>query len=257
MLIIKGQGFVGRATERFLKYHTDIDTIEFDDPPKGIRSDNFARAQWCVICVPTPLGNDGLNDDETVFKAIRNAELNYFSGTYIVRSTVSLNTIVKLKTALGSRLIVWPEFIRANNWEEDAVDPDIVVLGGTQAQNFEKLFGIMPRTRVFVTGELEAMAMKLAANTFLAAKVVFANQLRDLCIGYGANYDHVSLILRNDPRLGSTHWTVPGPDGSLGFGGHCFPKDSTTYKTELQNCQIDATMLEAMLKINQRLRNDN
>ena len=254
MVIIKGRGFVGKATERFLRLHADFEEIEFDDPPLNIRSERFDQAQWCVICVPSPLGEHGLNDDETVFKAIRNAELNYFAGTYLVRSTLSLASIVKLEKALGDRLIVWPEFIRANHWEEDAVDPKLIVLGGPRSAKFAENFGLLPRTNVFLTQTKEAMAMKLATNTFLSLKVVFANQLRELCESYNVNYNDVAGMLRNEGRVGPTHWDTPGPDGSKGFGGHCFPKDSTTYKTELQNNGIDATMLEQMLNINRKLR---
>lgn len=254
MVIIKGRGFVGKATEKFLLWHTELGEIEFDDPPLNIRCERFDQAQWCMICVPTPLGSKGINDDEIVFSAIRNAELNKFSGTYLVRSTLSLESVVKLENALGDRLVVWPEFIRANHWEEDAVNPQLVVLGGARASAFAETFGLMPRTTVFMVKAREAMAMKLATNTFLSLKVVFANQLHDLCKAYDVNYANVARLLRNEPRLGSTHWDTPGPDGSRGFGGHCFPKDSITYKTELRNNGIDATMLENMLNINRKMR---
>jgi UDPglucose 6-dehydrogenase len=256
MVIIKGRGFVGKATEKFLSWHTEVDDVEFDDPPLNIHSERFDQAQWCVICVPSPLGSNGLNDDEIVFKAIRNAELHKFAGNYLVRSTLSLESIDKLEKVLGDRLVVWPEFIRANHWEEDAVNPKLIVLGGYHAATFAKTFDLMPRTTVFTVSAKEAMAMKLATNTFLSMKVVFANQLRELCESYDVNYANVAGVLRSEPRLGSTHWDTPGPDGSRGFGGHCFPKDSTTYKTELQNNGIDATMLEQMLNINRKLRDE-
>jgi len=254
-IIIKGRGYVGKATEKFLLRHTNIGPVEFDDPPLNIYSEQFDQANWCVICVPTPMGSNGLNSDEIVFKAIRGAEFYNFGGNYLVRSTLSLGSITKLETVLGNRLIIWPEFIRANHWEHDAIHPKLVVLGGARAGDFTEKFTSMPRTTVFTVTAHEAMAMKLASNTFLSMKVVFANQLYDLCQAHGINYTNVAGLLRNEPRLGPTHWETPGPDGSRGFGGHCFPKDSTTYKTELQNAGIDAKMLEQMLNINQRLRN--
>ena len=255
MLIIKGYGVVGKSTERFLRFHTSYSQIEFDDPLLGISSKNIAAANWCVICVPSPLIN-GWNDDSRVFAAIQSAEQESFTGNYLVRSTLSIKSVEKLENLLGNRLIVWPEFIRANHWEKDSVDPPIVVLGGSQAERFESKFDLLTRTRVYLTGTREAMLLKLAANSFLSMKVVFANQLKQLCDHYTADYQTVINMLADDGRFGSSHWNVPGPDGSLGFGGHCFPKDSTTYKNELQNAGIDANMLEQMLIINHKLRGD-
>lgn len=255
-IIIKGRGYVGKATARFLDFHGEFDSVEFDDPPLGIHAQNFDQANWCAIAVPSPLSDAGINDDTCVFDAVNESESQGFVGTYLVRSTLALSSIDKLETVLGDRLIVWPEFIRAAHWEQDAVDPRLIVLGGGLANTFVDHLGLMPRTTTFLVAPKEAMAMKLAANTFLAQKVVFANQLRELCEYYSIKYSTVSGLMRNDPRLGSTHWDSPGPDGSLGFGGHCFPKDSMTYKSELQNAGIDAKMLEAMIEINQRLRHD-
>jgi UDPglucose 6-dehydrogenase len=254
-IIIKGRGYVGKSTARFLDFHGEFDSTEFDDPPLGIHAQNFDQASWCVIAVPSPQTDSGINDDGYVLDAVRDSERQGFTGTYLVRSTLALSSIDKLEAILGDRLIVWPEFIRAAHWEQDAVDPELIVLGGPRSNMFASHFGLLPRTLIFTVMPKEAMAMKLAANTFLAQKVVFANQLRELCEYYDVDYKNVASVLRSDTRLGSTHWDSPGPDGAMGFGGHCFPKDSMTYKSELQNAGIDATMLEAMIQINQRLRN--
>ena len=67
--------------------------------------------------------------------------------------------------------------------------------------------------------------VKYMTNTFLATKVSFANEMKMLCDELDLDYDKVVEYATYDERLGKTHWAVPGPDGELGFGGHCLPKD--------------------------------
>ena len=72
----------------------------------------------------------------------------------------------------------------------------------------------------------EAELFKYLANCFLATKVTFANEFKILCDKIDVDYGRIAEIAVLDKRLGSTHWRVPGPDGQLGFGGSCFPKDT-------------------------------
>ena len=67
--------------------------------------------------------------------------------------------------------------------------------------------------------------VKYLTNTFLSVKVSFANEIYQLCNKLEIDYDKVVEYATLDPRLGDSHWSVPGPDGDFGFGGHCFPKD--------------------------------
>ena len=67
--------------------------------------------------------------------------------------------------------------------------------------------------------------VKYVANTFLATKVSFANEIHSICNFLNIDYNNVIEIAQIDRRLGDSHWKVPGPDGKKGFGGSCFPKD--------------------------------
>ena len=67
--------------------------------------------------------------------------------------------------------------------------------------------------------------VKYFTNTFLATKVSFANEMKQICDKIDIDYDKVVEYATYDERLGKSHWAVPGPDGKLGFGGSCFPKD--------------------------------
>ena len=67
--------------------------------------------------------------------------------------------------------------------------------------------------------------VKYVTNSFLATKVSFANEMYQICEGLDVDYDKVIEYATYDERLGNSHWSVPGPDGDFGYGGHCFPKD--------------------------------
>jgi UDPglucose 6-dehydrogenase len=75
------------------------------------------------------------------------------------------------------------------------------------------------------TSSTIAELVKYTTNCFLATKVSFANEIKQVCDSLDVDYDKVVEYAIKDKRLGGSHWSVPGPDGLLGFGGSCFPKD--------------------------------
>ena len=84
---------------------------------------------------------------------------------------------------------------------------------------------MFPNVKIVKTGSITAEMVKYFTNTFLATKVSFANEMKMICDGLNIDYDKVVEYSTYDERLGKSHWAVPGPDGKLGFGGSCFPKD--------------------------------
>jgi UDPglucose 6-dehydrogenase len=82
-----------------------------------------------------------------------------------------------------------------------------------------------PKAKIVKTGSITAEMVKYFTNTFLATKVSFANEMKQICDKLNIDYDKVVEYSTYDERLGKSHWAVPGPDGKLGFGGSCFPKD--------------------------------
>jgi UDPglucose 6-dehydrogenase len=100
----------------------------------------------------------------------------------------------------------------------------------------------------------EAAMAKYAINTFMATKVVFMNEIQELCSKTGIDYNRVAHMVIADKRLGSSHMQVPGPDGAYGFGGACFPKDtSALLKYAEQNGSV-MNVLDAAVKKNTILR---
>ena len=111
---------------------------------------------------------------------------------------------------------------------EDYNNQSRIILGGERPyttelkQIFSKVF---PKAHIIKTDATHAEMVKYLTNTFLSVKVSFANEIYELCDKLGIDYDKVVEYATLDERLGHSHWSVPGPDGDYGFGGHCFPKD--------------------------------
>jgi UDPglucose 6-dehydrogenase len=85
-------------------------------------------------------------------------------------------------------------------------------------------------------------------------KVIMNNEFYDLCQSLKVNYDNVANIAKTDPRLGDTHWAVPGPDGSRGFGGACFPKDTQALLNLAKFFNVDMSMLQSAIDKNGKIR---
>jgi UDPglucose 6-dehydrogenase len=96
--------------------------------------------------------------------------------------------------------------------------------------------------------------VKYFINTFLATKVSFANEIKQICESVGVNYDNVVKLALYDERIGKSHLSVPGPDSYRGFGGKCFPKDlnALIYFSILNN--VESTVLKASWKKNLQVR---
>lgn len=258
-IVIQGQGVVGQSTELFLKKFNPELKIVFNDPYKNISplDTDWAEAEYVVICVNTDLDetlpipeNSTANVDAAINEAIQKG----FTGKLVLRSTSSIESVGKLIEIFGDSLITWPEYIREATWQIDAVNPSVVVVGGTFAEDFAKLFDSYVGT-VIITDALEAMIAKLTTNTFLAMKVIFANQVEQLCKANSASYEVVKQLLENEGRLGRSHWSVPGSDGLPGFAGKCFPKDVKTFEAALVKAGIPVDLIHSISDLNQFMRN--
>ena len=103
--------------------------------------------------------------------------------------------------------------------------------------------------------------VKYVTNNFLTVKVAFANEIAQICealdkSGNDVDYDKVIEYAKYDPRLGNSHWSVPGPDGHKGFGGHCFPKDINAMICVASNLGVDAKVLKSAWEKNKEVRQD-
>ena len=106
---------------------------------------------------------------------------------------------------------------------------------------------------MFCTVE-EAAFTKYTINTFLATKVIFMNEMAQLAEKFGLDWSRLSQLLTKDDRVGLSHTRVPGADGKPGFGGLCFPKDTSAWLQFANSQGVKLSLLEQAVKLNKDLR---
>jgi UDPglucose 6-dehydrogenase len=113
---------------------------------------------------------------------------------------------------------------------------------------------VFPNVSIIKTGSKTAEMVKYMTNTFLATKVSFANEMKMVCDKLDIDYDKVVEYSTYDERLGKSHWAVPGPDGKMGFGGSCFPKDINALLDVCRQLGVTATTLFGAWQTNEKVR---
>ena len=239
---IIGQGFVGSAIREGLKNHYDILTYDIDkNKCNSSHNKVCSYSDIIFICVPTPMRIDGSCDTRILESAIDNIHNECSkTGTFpilVIKSTISPGTTDKIDAKYKDMKVLFsPEFLTEANSFEDFKNQTRIIIGvpnqdisqvSLEGEKVVKMFSKVfeEKTRIMISTAKEAEMCKYFINCFLATKVIFANQLYDICNSAGLDYNVVKDLALLDPRIGNSHMMVPGPDGDRGYGGHCFPKD--------------------------------
>ncbi len=224
-IAVMGVGWVGGAVARWLD-DAGLEPRRFD-PPKGLGTPaDLEAADVVFVCLPTPFDSAKGGFDLSYIE--EGIALLPDGKTVVIKSTVLPGTTESLqKKHPQHRFVFNPEFLRQATADADFRSPDRQIVGVTDASRgvADDVLAVLPSAPFVRTlGATEAEAVKYFGNCFLALKVVFANQLYDLCRAVGAEYDAVKDCAAADPRIGPSHLQVVH-DGYRGYGGSCFPKD--------------------------------
>jgi UDPglucose 6-dehydrogenase len=255
---IVGLGYVGNAIKESLS-HFSL-SIVILDPPKGIVStyENLATCDAVFVCVPTPQGDDGSCDTSILESVLENlAKVNY-TGVVISKCTAPPDTYKKLNDRFHN-LVHAPEFLTAANAVDDYINGKFSIIGGKVRAYLHEAERIIKITQPHLKNIKfcsigEAALAKYSINSFLATKVVFMNELHGVAVASGLDFDTIASMIRLDERIGSSHMKVPGPDGSFGFGGYCFPKDTAALIKYAESLNKPLNVLDAAVKKNTLLR---
>ena len=212
------------------------------------------------IAVGTPSNDDGSADLQFVEEVAK--EVGHHMNGYkvvVIKSTVPVGTCRRLKQLIKEHqaqpipfdIVSNPEFQREGSAIEDFMRPDRVTIGTESEQAIAIMKDIYSALYLietpFVVTSLETAEMiKYAANTFLAAKVSFINEIANLCEVMGADVHHVARAMGLDGRIGKK-FLHPGP----GFGGSCFPKDTRALRRMTQERGYPFKILDAVIKVNE------
>ena len=215
----------------------------------------------CFIAVSTPQGEDGSADLKYVYqvatdiaKSIDEYKIIVNKSTVPVGSADEVAKIIKSKTNIEFDVISNPEFLKQGNAVEDFLKPDRVVIGSNSSratQIIKELYEPIEKTGhpIIVMDVKSAEMTKYAANSFLALKISYANQIANIAQAVGADYEMVKLGMCKDERIGNKFLY-----SGIGFGGSCFPKDLKALIKTAKDNDCDCSLLEATSKINQNQR---
>jgi UDPglucose 6-dehydrogenase len=256
---IIGQGFVGNAIYQKFKNYYDIKTFDI----KGIMhcTSNKQDTMSCgivFVCLPTPMNKNGSCHIDIVEKAVADiSDLNK-DNIVVIKSTVPPGTVAKWNKKYNNIDIIFnPEFLTEANAISDFENQTRIILGGPRKSTtklktvYSKVF---PKATIVKTDSTYAEMVKYVTNSFLATKVSFANEMYEICNKLDVDYDKIIEYATYDKRLGKSHWSVPGPDGDLGYGGHCFPKDVKALIEVANENDIFPLMLIAADEKNEQIR---
>lgn len=275
-----GTGFVGTAVLEGMRHAFEVvsydkktgaavngESASFvsDDPYSVVLSNSDGLV---FVCVPTPMNKDGSIDTGIVESVVH--ELNRAAGikysdktkkrpTVCIKSTVVPGTSHRLDQECEFINVCFnPEFLTERTSIEDFKNQDRIIIGGPREgtsvlkQVYSTAYPDVPITK---TNSQTAEMVKYTTNVFLACKVAVANELKQVCDHLNdVDYDKVIEYATKDKRLGKSHWAVPGPDGKLGFGGSCFPKDLNALMHLANELGVNTTMMGAAWNKNLEVR---
>jgi UDPglucose 6-dehydrogenase len=256
---VMGVGMVGGAMARFFE-SSGIKPIMYD-PPRGLdNKEELNKAEMVFVCVPTPYDEEKGGFD---LSFVRSA-ISILDGEKIVvlKSTVLPGSTDALQAEFQQhKLLFNPEFLTESTADQDMRYPDRQIVGYTEksfnvAKDVMLLLPLAPFERIVPAKVAEVV--KYFNNTWFATKVVFANQIYDVCEKLNVDYELARDCAAADKRIGPSHLQV-FHKGYRGYGGKCLPKDTRAFIQLGERLGAEQKLLKTVEEINNFLvsRSDN
>jgi|TARA_B110000503_G_scaffold12284_2_gene16688 UDPglucose 6-dehydrogenase len=217
------------------------------------------HADIVFLALPTPEDEDGSADLSYVLGVAEKIGQHITSYKVIVdKSTVPVGTAQRVRDTIAQNaqcafdVVSNPEFLREGYAVDDFLKPERIVVGSSSdraTEMMQKLYAPFVRSGnpVIVMDEKSAELTKYAANSFLAAKITFMNEVANYCEMVGADVDKVRVGMGTDSRIGK-RFLFPG----IGYGGSCFPKDVKALQKAGRDVGYDFKILDAVIGVNQK-----
>ena len=220
--------------------------------------DGIKDAKVIFLALPTPPGADGSADLKYILGVAKDLSSLITEYTVIVdKSTVPVGTAEKVAAILSEgvskdlyNVVSNPEFLREGVAVDDFLKPDRIVIG-TQSNKAKDIMNelykpfIRQGNPIYFMDERSAEMTKYAANSYLATRISFMNEIANICDKVGANVDSVRLGMGSDSRIGK-RFLFPG----VGYGGSCFPKDVQALERTSDENGYDFKILKAVTSVN-------
>ncbi|WP_367916223.1 UDP-glucose/GDP-mannose dehydrogenase family protein [Leadbetterella sp. DM7] len=221
--------------------------------------EGIKEAEVIFLALPTPPGEDGSADLKYILGVADHIGkvLDHYA-VIVDKSTVPVGTAEKVHAKIVAHaqtafdVVSNPEFLREGVAVEDFMKPDRVVVGTSSDRAktiMERLYAPLVRqgNPIIFMDERSAEMTKYAANSFLAMKITFMNEMANLCELAGANVDNVRKGIGTDSRIGK-RFLFPG----IGYGGSCFPKDVQALGKTAQEFNYDFRILKSIMLVNEK-----
>ena len=245
-------------------YEPNLDTI-FDRNISAKRlsfttslEDGIKDAEIIFLALPTPPGEDGSADlsyilgvAEQLGKLITEYKVIVDKSTVPVGTAEKVHAVIAKNAQVDFAVVSNPEFLREGFAVSDFMKPDRVIIG-TRDERARKVMESLYRpfvrqgNPIYFMDEKSAELTKYAANSFLATKITFMNEVANFCELVGADVDQVRVGIGSDSRIGK-RFLFPG----IGYGGSCFPKDVKALVKSGEDLNFKFEILSAVLKVNQ------
>lgn len=239
---IVGCGVVGGVLVNWLKKNTNHRVL-ISDPAKGF-SDNLSPCDIIFINIHIPTMQDGsqnLSDIEHIIEQLPNVPI-------YIRTTILPGTSEYLSEKYRKSVYFMPEFLTERSAQKDFNKQTLVYTG-----HIKLLKSVFKGRQYIYISSKEAEVAKYAHNVFGALKVTYFNVIYDICKKEHLDYKKVLKAVLLSGYINSIHTQVPGPDGHLGYGGKCFPKDVSAFKKYIKS-NIFSDALDTIEKLNQAYR---
>lgn len=246
---IIGCGHVGGAMNKLFK-----DAIVYDKFKNIGSQDGINKCDVAFVCVPTPMATDGSCDTSMVEEVISWCNCKCI----ILRSTVTIGFTRKMSEKFNKTIVFQPEYYgeTISHPYSNLSDRNWLTFGGTKygislaIKAYQTV--INSNVRIYQCTSDEAEMTKYIENAYLATKVIFCNEIYDLCVKLGLDYNVIRELWVADPRTGTSHTFVYEND--RGFGGSCLPKDISALIDIGIKTGANVDLLKAVVDKNKKYR---
>ena len=250
-----GHGYVGESQSFAFSPSFDVRVYDKDSLKSTHSLNEVLDSDFIFVCLPTPMKKDGSQDLSFIESFFKTAKVG---PIYIIKSTIVPGTTNLLNEKFKNLKIVFsPEFLTERTAKLDILTQTRIILGGDKdlTSKVRKIYDIRFKNKTVIeTDSLTAEYIKYMNNTFFASKVSIMNEFYRLANHLGVDWETALYGFVSDQRVGDSHLNVPGPDGKLGFGGTCFPKDINAFISFAKKNNINMNVLEAAWKTNLEVR---
>ncbi len=252
---IIGLGYVGGTLGYWFEKRRKpkVDLFLYDKYKKIGSVEEINKADIIFISVPTPYNKKGGYDDSAILESFRNLKT---PKIVVLKSTIIPGSTEGFQKKFPKHKILFnPEFLRAKTAKADFIKPERQIVGYTQRSKSlaKKILNLLPKAPFMRTMRAtEAEMVKYFSNAFLATKVVFANQIYDLCDNLGLDYDTIKDAAAADSRIGKSHLDI-FHFGYRGYSEGCFPKDVKAFIDFSKKSGARLELLQTADEINEKL----